>query len=111
MKGSLSVTVDIEDWYHIPSVCSSPYAVYRNVNEFFEKWGEKYDFLTEPTQRALNILDEFKITATFFVVADTVEHYPGLVESIVERGHVSIARSRRCKELKLTRLLQNDPAF
>jgi peptidoglycan/xylan/chitin deacetylase (PgdA/CDA1 family) len=87
MKGSLSVTVDIEDWYHIPSVCSSPYAVYRSVNEFFEKWEGKYDFLTEPTQRALNILDEFKVTATFFVVADTVEHYPGLVESIVERGH------------------------
>ena len=25
--------------------------------------------------------------ATFFVVADVVDHYPGLVESIVERGH------------------------
>ena len=33
------------------------------------------------------MLDEFAITATFFVVADVVEHYPGLVESIVERGH------------------------
>ena len=33
------------------------------------------------------MLDEFDINATFFVVADVVEHYPGLVESIVERGH------------------------
>ena len=87
MKGSFSVTVDLEDWYHIPSVCSSPYAVYRSVNEFFEKWDGRYDFLTEPTNRVLDILDEFNVTATFFVVADTVEHYPGLVESIVERGH------------------------
>ena len=33
------------------------------------------------------MLDEFDVKATFFVVADVVEHYPGLVESIVERGH------------------------
>ena len=33
------------------------------------------------------MLDEFDIKATFFVVADVVDHYPGLVESIVERGH------------------------
>ena len=35
----------------------------------------------------LDLLDEFDVTATFFVVADVVEHYPGLVESIAERGH------------------------
>jgi peptidoglycan/xylan/chitin deacetylase (PgdA/CDA1 family) len=87
MRGSFSVTVDLEDWYHIPSVCSSPYAVYRTVNEFFEKWEGRYDYLTEPTKKALDILDEFDVTATFFVVADIVEHYPGLVESIAEKGH------------------------
>lgn len=87
IKDSLSVTVDLEDWYHIPSVCGSPYAIYRNVNNFFEKWSGKYDFLTEPTIRVLDILDEFNITATFFVVADIVERYPGLTELVVERGH------------------------
>lgn len=83
----LSITVDIEDWYHIPSVCGSPFSVYADVNEFFEKWDGRYDYLSEPTKRVLDILDEFDVTATFFVVADVVEHYPGLVESIVERGH------------------------
>jgi len=87
MRGSFSVTVDLEDWYHIPSVCGSPYSVFKSVDDFFEKWGGRYDFLTEPTNRVLDILDEFNVVATFFVVADTVEHYPGLVESIVERGH------------------------
>lgn len=87
MKGSFSVTVDIEDWYHIPSVCGSPYSVYKNVNEFFEKWKDRYDYLTEPTNRVLDLLDEFNITGTFFVVADTVEHYPDLVDLIVDRGH------------------------
>ncbi len=80
---TLSITVDIEDWYHIPSVTGSPFSVYKDVPKFFEKWDGRYDYLTEPTKRVLDMLDEFDINATFFVVADVVEHYPGLVESIV----------------------------
>ena len=87
MNNSLSITVDIEDWYHIPSVCGSSFSIYKNVNEFFEKWNDRYDYLTEPTKKTLDLLDEFNITATFFVVADVAEHYPGLIESISERGH------------------------
>ena len=34
---TLSITVDIEDWYHIPSVTGSPFSVYKDVNEFFER--------------------------------------------------------------------------
>lgn len=83
----MSVTVDVEDWYHIPSVCGSTFSVYKDVDEFFENWTERYDYLTEPTKRVLDILDDFNVSATFFVVADTAEHYPGLIESISERGH------------------------
>jgi peptidoglycan/xylan/chitin deacetylase (PgdA/CDA1 family) len=84
---TLSITVDIEDWYHIPSVTGSPFSVYKDVEEFFDKWTGRYDYLSEPTKRVLDLFDEYDIKATFFVVADVVEHYPGLVESIVERGH------------------------
>ena len=84
---TISITVDIEDWYHIPSVTGSPFSVYRDIEDFFEKWNGRYDYLSEPTKRVLDLLDEFDVTATFFVVADVVEHYLGLVESIVDRGH------------------------
>ena len=86
---TLSITIDIEDGYHIPSVTGSPFSVYKDVNEFFKGWTGKYDYLTlrEPTKRVLDMLDEYNIKATFFVVAEVVEHYPGLVESIAERGH------------------------
>ena len=86
-RGSASLTVDIEDWYHIPSVCGSTFSEFRDVDEFFEKWNGRYDYLTNSTERVLKILDQYKIPATFFVVADVIEHYPGLVESIVEHGH------------------------
>lgn len=87
MNNSLSITVDVEDWYHIPSVCGSPFSVYKDVNEFFDQWDSRYDYLSEPTQRVLDLLDRFNTKATFFVVADVVGNYPGLVESIAERGH------------------------
>ena len=84
---SLAITIDIEDWYHIPSVCGSPFSVYRDTDDFFTTWKDRYDYLTEPTSRILSLLRTYDIKATFFVVADVAEHYPGLVESIVSEGH------------------------
>ena len=86
-NNSLAITIDIEDWYHIPSVCGSPFSVYRDTGDFFTHWKERYDYLTEPTGRILSLLRTYAIKATFFVVADVAEHYPGLVESIVSEGH------------------------
>jgi len=86
-KGAISITIDIEDWYHIPSVCGSPFSVYGNVDEFYRKWTGRYDYLTKPTHNVLEILNQFDVQATFFVVADVINRYPGLVESIAEQGH------------------------
>lgn len=86
-NSTLSITVDVEDWYHVPSVCGSHFSVYKDVDDFFEHWKDRYDYLTEPTRRVLDLLDEFKVPATFFIVADIAENYPGLIESIAKRGH------------------------
>lgn len=83
----LAVTVDIEDWYHVPAVTGSPFARFKDTDEFFRQWPGRYDYLTEPTKRVLEILNQFEIRATFFVVADITEHYPGLVEQIANQGH------------------------
>ena len=83
----LAVTLDVEDWYHVPTVTGSPFAKYRTVDDFFARWTTRYDYLTQPTHEALRLLDRLRIKATFFVVADIVDHYPGLVESIAEYGH------------------------
>lgn len=82
-----ALTIDIEDWYHIPSVTGSPFSKFKDTDEFFRKWKTRYDYLTEPTEKVLDLLDECKLKATFFVVADITEHYPGLVEQIAVRGH------------------------
>jgi len=86
-ESQLAVSVDVEDWYHVPAVTGSSFSEYDDVGEFMSEWNEEYDYLTEPTHRTLDLLDTFGITATFFIVADVVDHYPGLVKSIAERGH------------------------
>jgi len=39
------------------------------------------------TPRILDILDEFGVNATFFVVGQRAEEYPSIVQSIISRGH------------------------
>ena len=83
----LAVTVDIEDWYHLTPVTGLPSSKYVDVPHFFAEWKGRYDYLTEPTNTVLDLLDKIGVKATFFVVADVVEYYPGLVDKIAQRGH------------------------
>lgn len=86
-ESKVAVSVDVEDWYHVPAVTGSSFAAYDSVDSFFEAWDDRYDYLTAPTHRTLDLLDDLGVRATFFVVADVVERYPGLVETIADRGH------------------------
>lgn len=83
----IAITVDIEDWYHLPPITGAPSSKFKDVPSFFNTWNGRYDYLSGPTYKVLEILNEFNIKATFFIVADVVEHYPGLVEKIVNNGH------------------------
>jgi peptidoglycan/xylan/chitin deacetylase (PgdA/CDA1 family) len=83
----LAVSVDVEDWYHVPTVSGAPFSPYQSAPDVLAAWDGEYDHLTEPTQRTLDLLDEVGVTATFFVVADVVENYPGLIADIADRGH------------------------
>lgn len=87
MTRYLSVTLDIEDWYHVPAVCGSSFSKYRDTEEFFLNWKGWYDYLTEPTIQILDMLSEYNVRATFFIVAETISRYPGLVKTIASKGH------------------------
>lgn len=83
----IALTIDIEDWYHTPAVTGSPFSFYKDVPSFFNSWKTRYDYISGPTRRVLDILKQFDLKATFFVVADIIESYPGLLERIIEKGH------------------------
>lgn len=70
------LTFDIEDWYH-PNLADP---------DLLQKL-EPEDRVEEPTLRILNMLDQTKNTATFFILGDVAEKFPKLVQEISRRGH------------------------
>ena len=51
--------------------------LFAKLKAFIDKWTGRYDYLSlrKPTKRVLYLLDEYDVKATFFVVADVVEHF------------------------------------
>jgi len=69
-----ALTIDLEFWY-------SPELVRSFVLE------KRADLITEMTKPVLDVLDEFDVSATFFVLGEVAEKYPLLVEEVYDRGH------------------------
>ena len=69
-----ALTIDLEYWY-------SPELVRGFVV------GNKDDLIIEMTKPVLDVLDEFDVSATFFVLGVVAKKHPELVEEVYERGH------------------------
>lgn len=69
-----ALTIDLEYWY-------SPELVRGFVV------GNKEDLIIEMTKPVLDVLDEFDVSATFFVLGEVAKKHPELVEEVYERGH------------------------
>lgn len=73
-----AVSIDVEDYFHVTA---------------FERYIPAADWNVYParvvnnTLRILELLDEFAVKATFFVLGWVANQYPGLVREINRRGH------------------------
>lgn len=73
-----ALTVDVEDYFHVSAFAGS---IRR------EDW-DNYPLRVESnTHRLLDLFDDNKVTATFFVLGWVAKRRPGLVREIAERGH------------------------
>ena len=63
--------------------------IYRKNENEYMKIALTFDDGPHPryTEQILDILDEYGIKATFFVIGINAKYYPETLESIVERGH------------------------
>lgn len=83
----IAFSVDLDDWYHTPLVAGADFSHFPTVKTFFEQWDDRYDFVTEPSFRLLELLEKYEIKATIFVIADMVERYPKLMEALKLSDH------------------------
>jgi polysaccharide deacetylase family protein (PEP-CTERM system associated) len=73
-----ALTIDVEDYYHV--------SAFEAVVPFAD-W-ERYESRVEKnTHRILDLLDTYMTKATFFVLGWVVERHPGLIRTLVARGH------------------------
>jgi polysaccharide deacetylase family protein (PEP-CTERM system associated) len=73
-----ALSIDVEDYYHVSGFES----VVR-----FEEW-DRYESRVEGnTYRILDLLDEYRTKATFFVLGWVAERQPQLIRALDSRGH------------------------
>jgi peptidoglycan-N-acetylglucosamine deacetylase len=83
----IALSFDLEDWYHTPVITGYTFSKYKNVNDFFNEYNNKYDFLTEGFIKLFELLERKKIIATFFIVADILERYPEIYNMLLNSNH------------------------
>ena len=72
------LTIDVEDYFHVSAFekISPP-----------ECWAGRECRVERNTDFILNILDEYKVKATFFILGWVAERYPQLTKKIASQGH------------------------
>lgn len=76
MKNAL--TIDVEDYFQVTAFDG---VVKRQDWKFYPSRVENN------TRRVLDLLDEYSLSGTFFVLGWVAEHYPGVVQAIANGGH------------------------
>ena len=72
------LTIVLEDYFHVAPLKS----VVQN-----ERWYRFERRVEDNTRKALDLLDEFNTTATFFVLGWIADEMPELIREVVSRGH------------------------
>lgn len=69
-----ALSIDLEDWYHPELV--RKYCLDSNQPQIMNS-----------TSKILNLLDKYKVKATFFILGDIIREYPDLIKKIYSSGH------------------------
>lgn len=108
-----ALTIDVEDYFQVN-------AFKRHISR--ESWGAIPLRVSDNTKRLLDLLDEFGVKATFFVLGWVAERLPALVREIHEKGHelashgyghellFDIGREKARSDIRRGRMLVEDAA-
>lgn len=73
-----ALSIDVEDYYQVSAF---------ETTVQFENWNRYESRVERNTYRVLDLLDEYHVKATFFVLGWVAEHNPTLIQGISSRGH------------------------
>lgn len=81
MDKTISITVDVEEWFH-----TEWFDVEKVINKYYNGKYPKTD-VEDCVNNLIELFNRYEINATFFVLGETAERYPGLITSIRENDH------------------------
>jgi len=90
ISNRLVISVDLDEWYHARWVSGSKISRWSNTIDFFRdvyKLDTPRGDIEKPTMEILELFDNFKIKATFFILSEVASYYPSLVKEIIKCGH------------------------
>ena len=73
-----ALTIDVEDYYHV--------AVFTSTIQRRD-WDQYESRVEQNVNRLMDILDEYRTRATFFILGWVAERHPQLIRAIQKRGH------------------------
>jgi polysaccharide deacetylase family protein (PEP-CTERM system associated) len=73
-----ALTIDVEDYFHV--------SAFRHFVPYAE-WDHMESRVEPNTHKVLELLEEFRLHATFFVLGWVAERYPPLIRAIQAAGH------------------------
>jgi peptidoglycan/xylan/chitin deacetylase (PgdA/CDA1 family) len=77
----LTITVDVEEWFH-----SNWFNTDKIIKTFYNGKVPQSD-VVDTIVRIINMFDTLRVRATFFVLGDTAEHNPSIIDNIKDAGH------------------------
>jgi len=73
-----ALSIDVEDWYQV--------AEFESTIEFSD-WDKRESRVIQNTVKILDILSEYNVKATFFILTWNAERFPHLIRRIDKAGH------------------------
>jgi polysaccharide deacetylase family protein (PEP-CTERM system associated) len=81
MNKTISITVDAEEWFH-----SEWFTVEKVINKYYGGKYPKTD-VVDCTKSLIELFNRYNVRATFFVLGETAQRYPNLINLIKDNNH------------------------
>ncbi len=98
----LIISVDLDEWYHARWATGSKTSRWPDTSSFFNEVYGLYKprgDIEKPTMEILELLNEFNISATFFILGEVGRFYPQLIKEISQNGHEIASHGNRHVDL------------
>ena len=81
MEKTISITIDVEEWFH-----TRLFNVEKVIQEYYDGEYPETD-VVDCVKKLIHLFNKYNLKVTFFILGETAEKYPDLISIIEEKDH------------------------